>query len=327
MTSILLSPLRINSLEVKNRIVLPPITMNFAEDGAVSERDIAYHVARSRGGCGLNMVDGALVECCGYGFRLALDDDRFIEPLSRLAVAVHDTGGRIGIQLLHHGRCAPPGLEFTRERLVSVVPGLTSEDESLVMDERTIREMRDAFVRAGVRAKKAGMDMVELSAGHGYLLAQFMSPLTNRRTDGYGGSFENRMRFPLEVLSGLREALGGDYPISVRVSAEEMYPGGLELEDTKAICDVFVAHGVDMISVSASLRESYEYCMPPACVTPGWLAEKAGEIRRHIQTRVPVMVSGRILDCSMAENILEREYADLIGMGRALIADPNRVAA
>ena len=326
MESRLLTPVSIRSLHLPNRVVFPPITMNYAEAGRVSERDTAFHVQRALGGCGLNMLDGALVETAARSFRLALDDDGDVPPLTRLADAVHLAGGRIGVQLLHHGRAVPPGLDISRRRLVSVVPDLTPDSPELVMDGGDIREVIRAFAAAAGRAQKSGMDMVELQGAHGYLIAQFMSPLTNTRTDGYGGSFENRMRFPLELLEAVRSVLGPEYPISVRLNVEELVPGGLTLEDTQTIAGLLVENGVDLISLSASVRESYQYMMPPAHVAPAWLAEKSGAVRRHIREMVPVMVSGRIVSCAVAEDILARGLADLAGIGRAQIADPRLVA-
>lgn len=323
----LLSPVRINALVLKNRVVLPPMTMNYAEDGCAGERDMAFHAARAAGGCGLNMVDGMLVESAGYGMRLALDDDRFIAPLHRLVRAVHDNGGRLGVQLLHHGRCAPPGLGISRERLVSLVPGLTPDRPELVMDATAMRLVREKFVQAALRAKRAGVDLVELSACHGYLLAQFLSPLTNRRQDAYGGSLENRLRYPREIIAAVRHALGPDYPLSVRISIDEMYPGGLTLETTVDMARMLAESGIDLLSLSASIRESYEYGMPPACVVPGWLTAKAGAVRAALNGKIPVMVSGRILSYAQAQRILDRGEADLVGMGRALLAAPERVGA
>lgn len=322
----LFSPLRINSLILKNRIQFPPISTNFAENGEASAVHAAYHAERAAFGCGLNMLEATFPETARHNYRMALDDDRLIPGLRRLADAVHAHGGALGIQIQHHGRCASPEGTGCRKRLVSVVPGLTDDAPDLVMTAAEIRHQIDLHVQAARRAVEAGVDLIELHGAHGYLIAQFLSPMTNRRTDAYGGSPQKRLRFPLELLQAVREEVGPDYPIGIRLSLDEKMPGGLDLEQNRIICSALVEHGIDIISFSAAVRESYEWAIPPACVPEGWLVQAVAAIRRHIGGAVPVVAAGRIVSPEMAETIVREGMADMVGIGRALIADPQWIA-
>lgn len=322
----LFSPLRINTLNLKNRIQFPPISTNFADAGEASAIHAAYHAERAAFGCGLNMVEATFPETTRHNYRMALDDDRLVPGLRRLADAVHAHGGALGIQIQHHGRCASPEGTGCRKRLVSVVPGLTDDDPDLVMTAAEIRHQIDIHVQAVRRAVEAGVDLVELHGAHGYLIAQFLSPMTNHRTDAYGGSPERRLRFPLELLRAVREEVGPDYPIGIRLSLDEKMPGGLDLEQNKFICSALVEHGIDVISFSAAVRESYEWAIPPACVPEGWLIQGVAAIRRHIRGAVPVVAAGRIVSPEMAEAIVREGMSDMVGIGRALIADPQWIA-
>lgn len=319
----LFSPLRINSLEVRNRIQFPPISTNFADMGEASPIHAAYHAERAAFGCGLNMLEATFLETTRHNYRMALDDDSLVPGLRRLADAVHTQGGKLGIQLQHHGRNAMPESTGCIKRLVSVVPGLTDNAPELVMTADDLKYQIEIHLQAVRRALRAGVDLIELHGAHGYLIAQFLSPMTNHRTDQYGGSFENRMRFPLEMLHAVRQEVGPDYPIGIRLSLDEKMPGGLDLEQSKAICASLVENGIDIISFSAAVRESYEWAIPPACVPEGWLVESVAAIRRHINGAVPVVVAGRILSRQMAEDIIESGKADMVGIGRSLIADPE----
>ncbi|MFR6520350.1 MAG: FAD-dependent oxidoreductase, partial [Bilophila wadsworthia] len=167
-----------------------------------------------------------------------------------------------------------------------------------------------------------GFDAVEIHGAHGYLISQFMSPLTNLREDAYGGSFENRMRFPLEVLRAVRKQVGPDFPILFRYSMEEFMPGGIDMEQAVRIAKVMADNGVDMLNVSIGIGESVEYIIPPASVPDGWNADRAAAIKRAVGSRIPVAVVGRICNRKTAENIIASGKADLVAMGRALLADP-----
>lgn len=318
-------PLRIRSLALKNRIIMPGMVTNHAApNGEVTEKLIRYHAERARGGVALNIVEASYVARDGnsFDFGLSVADDAMLPGLTRLARAVHEEGGKIAIQLQHGGRCASPERSGLPRLLVSLVPDLATSEQSRIIDRDDIRRLTRAWAEAAVRARRAGFDAVELHAAHGYLPGQFLSPLTNTRNDEYGGSPENRRRFLLEILDAMRAALGEDFPILVRLSVDECLPGGLTVEDFPPIARALVEHGADLLNVSIGVGESVEYIIPPSTVPEGWNAERAAAIREAVQSRVPVAVAGHIRTRKVAESILHAGQADLVVMGRALLADP-----
>lgn len=201
---------------------------------------------------------------------MSIASDHFIKGLRRLTDAIHAHGGKAGIQLNHAGRLAQPAVSGHPRQLVSYIPGLTTYDEIHVMDEDDIERVIGSFCSAAERAAEAGFDVVEIHGAHGYLLSQFMSPLFNRREDAYGGSFEKRMRVPVEVIRGIRKRLGPDFPLFFRCSVEEYLPGGITLElaatspaqwrTTASICSTS-AWGLARQTVSPARR--------PACPRAG----------------------------------------------------------
>lgn len=190
----------------------------------------------------------------------------------------------------------------------------------LTCDE--IHELADVYAGAALRAREAGFDLIELHGAHGYLLNQFLSPFTNRRQDEYGGSEENRLRFPLEVLKACRNAVGADFPVTVRLSVDEFNGTGLALEQSLPIARAFADNGIDALNISVGACETNRYTIPPSCLPEGFNADRAAAVRRAVDARVPVAVAGRIHDVALAEAILAEGKADLIVMGRPLIADP-----
>ena len=325
-TTLLFTPIAINGLTLSNRIIMPGmVTQHAAVNGEVTEKLIHYHAARARGGVGLNIVEATSIEESGNSFTrgLSIAHDGTLRGLGRLASAVHRHGGRIAIQLQHGGRCADPSVSGRPRRLVSLVPGLAPSENALVLSAGEIGDLVEAYALAARRAMDAGFDAVELHGAHGYLISQFLSPMTNRREDGYGGSEEKRLRFPLEVLRAVRAEVGPGTPVLFRLSVEEYMPGGLELDESVRIARVLADNGADMLNVSIGIGESVEYIIPPASVPDGWNADRAAAVRRGVDARVPVAVAGRIYNRDIAESILSAGKADLVAMGRALLADPD----
>ena len=324
-TSGLLSPITINTLVVRNRAVMPSMLTNFATKGGdVTERLIHYYAERAKGGVGMNIVEATYVARSGNSFDLGLgiSDDFMIKGLSKLTDAVHRHDGKIAIQLQHGGRAALPQFSGHAVPLVSAIPGVTLSDNSVILSEEEIARLVECWGKAAIRAREAGFDAVEIHGAHGYLISQFLSPYTNRRTDGYGGSLENRMRFALEVCRKVRESVGPDFPITYRMSAVEGLPGGTTLEDSVALAKRLVADGIDALHVSVGLRETNFMVSPPACVEKGWNAPLSRAVRDGIEAAVPVIVAGRVADEQTAQGIIDRGDADMVAMGRALIADP-----
>ena len=322
----LFEPLRIAGMEVANRIVMPPMVTDLANtDGTASPELIAYYRRRAEGGVGMVEVEATTVD---YRHRLsrrqlAIDDDRLLPGLRALAQAIKGAGARAAIQLHHPGRQEPASLATEPPVAPSAIP-LGLPDYSVPPRELTgadIEELVARHARAALRAKKAGFDAVELHGAHGYLLCQFLSPLSNHRTDRYGGSPQGRARFVLEVLEAVRGQVGRDFPIFLRLSAQEFVDGGITLEDTRAYAGMAQEAGVDLISISAGNRLSSQWSTQPVFMPQGVLVPLAADIKRGL--RIPVLVAGRINDPALAESILQQGKADLIAMGRALLADPD----
>lgn len=324
-SSVLFTPVGINRMTLKNRIVMPAMaSYHAAVNGEATEKLIRYHEERAKGGVGMNIVEATYVARSGNSFDLGLgiSDDFMIKGLSKLTDAVHRHDGKIAIQLQHGGRFGNPPTSGCPRLLVSMIPGLAPTENARVMDADDIEGMVEAYVQAARRAVEAGFDAVEIHGAHGYLISQFLSPYTNRRTDGYGGSLENRMRFALEVCRKVRESVGPDFPVTYRMSAVEGLPGGTTLEDSVALAKRLVADGIDALHVSVGLRETNFMVSPPACVEKGWNAPLSRAVRDGIEAAVPVIVAGRVADEQTAQGIIDRGDADMVAMGRALIADP-----
>lgn len=324
-TPVSLTPMNIHTLTVRNRFVLPGMVTDMAVDGGyVTERLLSYYEERAKGGVGLVIVEATSIDVSGKTFLHGLDisDDRFIPGLRLLAERVHSHGAAVAIQLQHGGGRAHPEYSHMPRRVMGVIPGVFEPDNAITLDEAEFARLADAWAKAALRAKAAGFDAVEIHGAHGYLISQFLSPYTNRRTDGYGGALENRMRFALEVCRKVRESVGPDFPVTYRMSAVEGLPGGTTLEDSVALAKRLVADGIDALHVSVGLRETNFMVSPPACVEKGWNAPLSRAVRDGIKAAVPVIVAGRVADEQTAQGIIDRGDADMVAMGRALIADP-----
>lgn len=328
----LFEPFQVGPLELKNRIVMPPMVTNFASDtGAVTERLVRYHVERAKGEVGLIIVEATCVE--GLLGRLVpnqlrVDGDRYIPGLGSLVDSVHRHGAKIALQIHHAGRQTT--LECTDGRTpvsASNVPFIDyySTPGTVIarprpLKVREITDLVEKFGEGAKRAKIAGFDAIEIHGAHGYLIEQFLSPYTNKRHDSYGGSFEKRMRFALEVIDRVRGEVGSDYPLSFRISADEFIEGGITLELAKRIVVRLEQTGINVIHVSGSLGESNHMCEAPMAVKRGFLVHLAAGVKQVV--KIPVVAVGRINDPELAEDILQKGKADLVAMGRALIADP-----
>lgn len=321
-----LQPTSICEMELRNKIVMPAMVSNFAlKDGQVSDRLIAYYEARAKGGVGLIIVEATYVHPSGKGFRcgVGIYKDELVPGLKRLVDAVHRNGAKIAIQLYHAGRQTSAKVTGRPVLAPSVVTFSPNDDVPKELSREEIDELTKAFRDAALRAKKAGFDAVEIHGGHGYLLNQFLSPYTNKRTDLYGGSLENRLRFPLNVIQEVRETVGENFPIIFRLSAEEGVEGGLTLNETRLIAKELVRGGVNALHITAGIRETGEMITPPMAVPQGCYIEYAASIKEAIDSKVPVISVGRIKDLALADKTINKGKADLISMGRALIADPE----
>jgi 2,4-dienoyl-CoA reductase-like NADH-dependent reductase (Old Yellow Enzyme family)/thioredoxin reductase len=325
------SPIRIGTVEIPNRLVVPAMVMNYCnDDGTATERYIAYHEAKARGGWGLIITEDYAVDPKGRGFPNipGLWDDSQIEGHAELTRRIHDIGGTIFAQIYHCGRQTSSLLIGSQPVAPSPLPCPFVQEMPRELTAVEIREIVEKFGDCALRAQRAGFDGIEVHGAHGYLIAQFMSPYSNKRVDEYGGSLMNRLRFPLEILANIRLKTGGDFPVMFRISGDEMVPGGRTIEETKAIALLLEEDGVDAIHVSAGTYGSGYAIVPPAAVAHGWITGYAQEVRRVVE--IPVVTVGRITDPLLAEAIIAGGKADLVAMGRGSLADPdlpNKAAA
>lgn len=321
----LFRPGRIGALEVPNRIIGSPMERNYCTaEGRVTQRYVDYLAARARGGAGLLYTEATYVDPRGKGraLQMGLHDDGLVEDFARLVDAVHRHGGRIGPELNYGGRVVHPAVSGLETRAPSGVPYAGAGGHvprALARDE--IAGLVDAFAQAARRAVDAGCDFVGLHGAHGYLLSQFLSPYCNKRDDDYGGDLAGRMRFPLEVVRAVRAAVPAGRPILYRISGDEKQGGALTLADVCAIAPHLVAAGVDLVDVSCGMYETNWWITQPMEMPQGVLAPLAAAVRGHVD--VPVSVSGRITDPSVAEHLLASGASDFVTLGRALHADPD----
>jgi len=320
---ILFSPAKIGTLELKNRLIMPAMGTGMQnKDGTVSDRLYHYHRVRGAGGTGMITVEIVAVHRTTAGpTGLGIYDDKFIPGLKRLADVIHEGGAKACVQLWHAGRQTNSTVTGMPIIGPSAIPCPLCQEEPEMMDKKMIQEIVESYGDAARRAKEAGFDCIELHGAHGYLIAQFMSPYSNKRTDEYGGSLENRARFALEIIENVRQKVGPDYPILYRLSGEERVEGGLTIEDSKKIAPLLVKQGADCIHVSVGVYESLRYVVPPMDLDRGFNAWAAEEIKKVVD--VPVVAVGRINDPYVAEEILKQGKADFIAVGRSLLADPQ----
>ncbi|MBT8339698.1 MAG: NADH:flavin oxidoreductase, partial [Desulfatitalea sp.] len=326
-------PGKIGKLEIKNRIVMPAMGTNFAEaDGSLGGRAVHYYAARARGGTGLITVETCAVTPAGgraVACSVSLHDGKFLPGMRDLTDAVHAYGAKVSIQLSHTGR---QSTMMANSNQVPVAPSaiacplVSCYDIGVVPVELTregIQDIIDGFAAAAGRAMVAGFDAVELHGAHGYLINQFLSPVTNHRKDEYGGGFEERLTFARQVIGAVREAVGPDFPIIIRLNAEDHMAGGLVLEDTKKIAAALVEAGIDCISVSSGMYPSLHRVLAPIYTKPAFLMPYCAEIKSTVN--VPVIGVGRISNLALADKVLSQQMADFIAIGRAQIAEPEIV--
>src|SRR5262249_53769475 len=331
--NVLLTPARIGSLDVPNRIVMPAMTTRTAdEEGYVTADSIAYYLARAQGGVGLITVEMASPERAGRHRRreVGLYDDRFLPGLTRLVDEIHRAGSKASIQLGHGG--GHTRLDICGETPIapSAIPHPVYETtfETIIPEEMTkarIAATIAAHAAAAVRARKEGFDCVESHAPHGYLISQFHAPFENRRTDAYGGSLENRARFGLEVLRAVKAAVPG-MPVVYRLSVEDVCRGGLPSGEGRETAVGPAEAGADALHVTAGHYRSLpsaQIVLPPMTFPDATFLDFAAAVKKLVS--VPVIAVGRLGDPATATAAIARGKADFIALGRSLIADPQWV--
>ncbi len=317
----LFEPIRVGHMELKNRICMPAIHHSYTPEGFVNERLIKYYETRAHGGAGLITVGGCTIDMLGQGpMMIGLHDDKYIKGMAKLARTIKDNGAAAAAQLYHAGRYTHSMMIGQQPIAPSAVASRLTRETPREMSLEEIETVQENYVRAACRVKEAGFDAVEILASAGYLICQFLSPVTNQRTDQYGGSWENRKRFGLEVATKVREAVGGDFTLTVRVSGHDYIPEGNTSREATLFARELDSAGVDCINVTGGWHESR---VPQITgeLPPGGFAYLAREIKEAVN--IPVIASNRINDPLVAEEILKTGQADLVNMGRPLIADPD----
>lgn len=324
-------PLKVGGLTLKNRVVMAPMTTRLATpEGVVTPELVEHYVARARGGAGLITVELASPTIDGMhrAREVGVHSDRYLDGLRSLTDAIHTAGSLCSIQLGHAGAHARPDVTGHQAVAPSNVPhfvweGDTQRVDPNPLDEVGIRRIVDSYAAAAARCVAAGFDMIEIQGGHDYLLMQFLSPLDNLRSDEYGGDIQGRSRFALEVVQAVKNAVG-PVPISFRLSGDEFANGGFTHEDALWLSSKLESCGVAMLSVSAGSARQQRLpwlIVTPMAYPPGLFTPLARSIKETVN--IPVAVAGRLHDPALATRVLESNDADLVVLGRALLADPE----
>lgn len=319
------SPINIGTVTVPNRFVVPPMGNNFANtDGSMSERSAAYYEARAKGGFGLITIESTVVykEAKGGPRKPCLFSDEVVPSFKRVADACHAYGAKVSIQLQHAGPEGNSKLTGYPLKAASAIAPSAGRETPEAMPTEEVYRLIECYGDAARRAQLAGIDMVEVHCAHGYLVSTFISARTNKRTDEFGGCFENRMRLPRLIIENIRKKTGGNMPILCRINARDEGDGGVDVHDAAAIAAYLEqVCGVDAIHVTRSIHIHDEFMWAPNITHGGFNAELGAEIKRAVS--VPVFLVGRFTEPQYAELLVKQGRADLIAFGRQSIADPE----
>jgi len=317
--SLLAQELTIGYKISRNRIAMPPMANGLATDeGEVVPRLNSHYEKRAKEGVGIIVVEHSYIHLSGKASprQLAVDRDELIEGLATIASSIKDQGALSAIQITHAGSKTKPEISGQVPVAPSSVPPPGGNSEPRELSTAELIELKESFVKAAVRTEKAGFDAVELHGAHGYLLNQFLSPLTNHRNDTYGGSDRGRAKFPLEVVKAVRKALDKTTILMYRLGADDLLPGGLTIKETSRFAVWLEENGVDFIDVSGGMS-----AFMIVDKKPGFFRTHSRAIKDLVS--VPVMVTGGVKTPEFAEEILESGDADIVGVGRALLANPR----
>ncbi len=318
----LFSPISLGSMQVKNRLVMPPMSLNFGvdDDGYVTEQHWEYLAQRARGGTGMITVGGGAIHPSGLDLpRMPpIWSDRFIDALSKMTKVIHQYETRLGMQLLHGGRQAYHSEKVAPSPIpaLAVVKGIPRE---LTHDQ--IKELVNSYGDAAARCQKAEFDFVEIHAAHGYLITEFLAANSNQRQDEYGGCFENRIRFLIEIIENIRAKTGPTYPVGVRINGEDYVEGGWTLKDTKRIAPILEGLGIDWLHISAGIYGSMPVTIPSMYSDFACFVHLAESVKKCVS--IPVIAVGRIKAPELADRLIREGRADMVAMGRAHLADPE----
>ncbi len=320
----LFTPFTIRGLVLKNRIVMPALASFLVEsDGSITQRTIEHYRRRAAGGAAMIMMEACAVSPEGVvsAHQARIYDDSFVEGLAGIAAAISEEGSVPALQIHHGGRQTSPRVIGGTPRAPSPLPCPTIGGEVDPLSTAEIQSLVQRFGDAAQRAREAGFALIEIHGAHGYLVNQFLSGFSNIRDDEYGGSLEGRTRFAREIVEEVRRRLGPDFPLSFKISAQEFVEGGLTTEESIEILKILAAAGIDVVQVSAGNDATPEWICQPMFMKRACLAESAAAVRRALD--IPVMAVGRINNPLLAEAIIAEGKADLVCMGRGLVADPQ----
>ncbi|MHA1395792.1 MAG: oxidoreductase, partial [Promethearchaeota archaeon] len=325
-------PFKIKSLEIANRIVMPAMHMNYSSEGYIDDMELNFYIERAKGGVGLIIVGGCGVEKRGGAPNMVMiDNDKYIDGFKDMAEKIHPYGSKLIAQLYHAGRYAFSFVSGEQPVSASAVYSKFSRETPKELSVEEIKEVQKHIAEAALRVKKAGWDGVELLGSAGYLINQFLSPITNKRTDEYGGSLDNRMRFGLELIDLVKKYVGDDFIVGMRVSGDDFIPESITYVENRIITKKYAEKGIDYINVTGGWHET-RVPQITSQVPQGAYAYLAENIKEAIQDvisktgkDIPVFAGNRINDPIIAEQILRDGKADAVCMGRALIADPYLV--
>ncbi|MBQ1506278.1 MAG: FAD-dependent oxidoreductase [Erysipelotrichales bacterium] len=322
----LFEPGKLGNLELKNRIVMPAMGCSLAEStGEAGARMIKYYADRARGGAGLIITEITRIDDetgVGTPNQLSVTNTHMIAQLSRLVEAVHAYDTKIFVQLHHPGNQTPSRLIGGKQPVsASDVTCKVIGEQPRALTTEEVEGLVKKFVTGAVIAQKAGLDGVEIHAAHGYLVSQFLSPHTNKRTDKYGGSFEGRMRFVTEIIMGIKAYCGPKFPISVRINGNDYLDDGITEEDAIAQAKYLEALGVTCINVSCGTYDSGATIIEPNYFAEGWKKHLAANIKKAVN--IPVIAVCNIKHPAVAEQLLEEGFADFVGIARGHLADPD----
>ena len=327
----LLTPGRIGGVEIRNRVVMPSMTTRAADaEGYVTEDSVAYYCERAEGGTGLITVEMASPEKAGRhrNFELGIYDDKFIPGLSKLVKALHARGAKVSIQLGHGGGHTRSDINGGEPPVApSAIPHVVQEGttETIIpeaMSRERIERAIEAFAQAAVRAQRAGFDMVEIHAAHGYLISQFLCPVENLRQDEFGGSLENRARLGIEIVKRIKLRAPG-FPVIFRLNGDDFLPGGMTSDESRQVAIWAAEAGVDAIHVAGGHYRSVPSAavmIPPMAMPDAAFLQFAAAIKPHVA--VPVIAVGRLGDPEIAIRAVEDGTVDFVALGRPLLADP-----
>lgn len=315
----LFDPLVIGNLTLKNRIVMPPMANDLADaEGRVTNRLIAHYTRRAPG-VGLVIVEHSYVSRDGKlsSRQLGIYDNTLLNGLASLVKSIHVSGTPVCIQITHAGRKARSSICGSQPIGPSAIPAGESDEVPRELEEREIQHLVALFGEAAGRARKAGFDAVEVHGAHGYLLNQFTSPLSNRRTDGYGGSFEGRIRFPLEIVAEVRKVVESDFLVLYRLGASDGEGRGVTIGESQTFAQRLVRAGVNIVDVSGGLIGD----APEGMTGQGYFLPLAEKIKQAVEA--PVIGVGGVTDPAFADQAIRQGRVDLVAVGRALLADPD----